>query len=230
MTEAIQKNYENRYSSKNSVKHIYPVEIVIRIFLGTYPNLKMDPSTFPVSKILDLGFGDGRNFPLLHNLGMNISGVEISEEIIRLVASKFEQLQIPLSLKVGSNIQLPFAGNYFDFLLACHSIYYMTHNSNFEMVSNEVARVMKTGAHLIATFPKPSSYILKNATDLGEGYMKITSDPLQIRNGSVFKVFQSTEEIRSALSINFSKFQFASCEDNFFGLQQDFWAVVCSRN
>ncbi len=229
MDNNVKNNYENRYSKNNSPKHIYPVEIIVRIFLGSYPDFKMDAGKFPNSQILDLGFGDGRNFPLLHNLGMHIAGVEISEDILKLAEKKFEALNIPLRLATGSNSNIPFPDQHFDYLLACHSLYYMNKLEKFEQVIHESARVLRSGAKLIATFPKPSSYILKNAIALPGGYSEITNDPLQLRNGSIFRVFESTKQIEEAFSAQFHDFYFASCEDNFFGLQQDFWAVVCSR-
>ena len=72
----IVSSYSQYYSARTDI-HLYPVEFVVRTFLGTYPNLKMDRSKYAGSKILDLGYGDGRNMPLFKNLKFNIHGVEI---------------------------------------------------------------------------------------------------------------------------------------------------------
>src|SRR5688572_32414736 len=72
-----------------STEMMYPAEAVIRIFKGTYPNLKM-PKPKAGDSILDVGFGDGRHFPLLHDLGLKISGTEITREIVEATARRLE--------------------------------------------------------------------------------------------------------------------------------------------
>ena len=84
-------SYGDFYRTRDPV-HVYPVEFVVRAFLGNYPGLKTDKSVYPGKTILDVGFGDGRNMPLLHNLGMRVFGVEISEEICRLATSRMARM------------------------------------------------------------------------------------------------------------------------------------------
>ena len=109
----IQIRYSEHYSKEN-LQQLYPVEFVVRAFLGTYPMLKMDRSRFAGSNVLDLGFGDGRNMPLFHNLGFQIYGVEIHEEIKRSVHERLTKLGIDADLRVGANATIPFDN---DFLL-----------------------------------------------------------------------------------------------------------------
>src|SRR2546430_14394745 len=91
---AIKEHYTDFYSERNPTK-VYPVEFVVRTFLGTYPQLKLERALFRGAKILDLGFGDGRNMPLLHDLGFEVYGVEISEEICRLTKHRMNRLGVP---------------------------------------------------------------------------------------------------------------------------------------
>ena len=71
--------------------HVYPVEFVVRAFLGNYPRHKRDKSGLSgANRVLDLGFGDGRNMPLLHNLGMRVFGVEISQDICDLTQARMQ--------------------------------------------------------------------------------------------------------------------------------------------
>jgi SAM-dependent methyltransferase len=221
--------YENHYKKKNSDCHIYPVEWVVRTFLGSYPNLKMDQSRYQGSNILDLGFGDGRNFPLLHNLGFNIFGVEISENIIDIAKKKFAYLEKTLNLKLGRNSKTSFDENTFDYVLACHALYYVDPHETFTNNLEEMAKILKSKGILITSLPKPNGSILKNAKPLDNGHVEITNDPLGLRNGYVFRVFESKADIENTFSPYFDTFIIGSCDDDFFGIQQNVWTVICTR-
>src|SRR3954470_3801955 len=103
----IETRYSEHYSKQN-LQQLYAVEFVVRAFLGTYPQLKMDRSRYAGSNVLDLGFGDGRNMPLFHNLGFHIYGVEIHEDIKHSVQQRLASLGIDTDLRVGANARIPF--------------------------------------------------------------------------------------------------------------------------
>src|SRR6185295_11025592 len=61
----------------------YPTEWVVRTLAGgNYPGLKMDKTRYRGARILDMGCGDGRNLPLLLDLGFDVHACEISPEIV----------------------------------------------------------------------------------------------------------------------------------------------------
>ena len=64
MNDQLGQRYETFYRERDPT-YIYPVEFVVRAFLGSYPRLKTDRSEYAGKCMLDLGFGDGRNMPLL---------------------------------------------------------------------------------------------------------------------------------------------------------------------
>src|SRR5450755_4966188 len=100
--ENVQKTYTD-FHKKAVSGHMYPTEWVIRSFLGTYPNLNLDKSKYPNAKLLDLGFGDCRNMPLLNRCNFEIFGVEISAEIVDIANEKLRNIGIEAKLKVGTN-------------------------------------------------------------------------------------------------------------------------------
>src|SRR5712691_10234268 len=161
--------------------HVYPVEFVVRAFLGNYPRHKTDPSAYAGKTILDLGFGDGRNMPLLRNLGMTVHGVEISREICSLAETRMARLGIDVANRVGRNCRIPFDDTFFDYVLACHACYYVDPGTRFDDNAREIARVLRPGGMLIFSAPMASGYLLDGAQDLGEGHMKIANDPYGIR-------------------------------------------------
>ena len=224
----IQKEYSSRYTA-DKTSAVYPVEFVVRAFLGTYPGLHMPRDQYAGRRILDLGHGDGRNMPLLNNLGMKIHGVEIAEDINRHVHKRMKALGIRADLKVGSNAHIPYKDDYFQYLLACHACYYVEPGETFSDNLAEMARVLEPGGYLIASLAMTGSYILKNAKPLSGGHFKITSDPYGLRNGTVFRVFRSQKEIRDVFSKYFSDLDIGYCNDMFWGIHQKVWTLVCRK-
>jgi SAM-dependent methyltransferase len=225
---AIKEHYTDFYSERNPEK-VYPVEFVVRTFLGTYPNLKLDLSLYRGAKVLDLGFGDGRNMPLLRDLGFEVYGVEISERICQLTQKRMQKLGVPAQLQIGSNSHIPFDDETFDFVLACHSCYYVSPGESFEDNLREIARVLRAGGRFIFSLAKADSYILSDAAKLGKGHYQIMRDPYGVRNGTVFRAFDSKEEIADELSKYFTEFALGLCENDFYGIYEKVWIGTCLK-
>jgi len=224
----ISRKYATRYT-RDKANAVYPVEFVVRAFLGTYPDLFMSRDEYDGQCILDLGYGDGRNMPLLSNLGMKIHGVEISADINRHVQERLAILGIQAELKVGTNKQIPYDDSYFQYVLACHSCYYVEPEDSFSHNLSEIARVLEPGGYLIASLPMTGSYILKDAKPLSDGHYEISKDPYGLRNGSIFRVFDSEKEIQKTFAPFFHDFCIGFCDDMFWGIHQKVWTVVCRR-
>ena len=224
----IEKHYEDFYSDRNPRK-VYPVEFVVRTLLGSYPGLKLDRTTYHGSKVLDLGFGDGRNMPLLHDLGFEVCGVEISEEICRLTRHRMKELGVAARLETGSNSHIPFNDGAFDFVLSCHACYYVNSHETFADNLREIARVLRPGGRFVFSVPKTDTYILRDAVPLENGHYRITKDPYGLRNGGVFRAFASKREIVDEFGIHFSDFALGLCENDFYGIYEKVWIGTCLR-
>jgi SAM-dependent methyltransferase len=219
---AIEKDYGSFYSQKNPAK-VYPVEFVVRTLLGTYPGLKIDRTTYRGSKILDLGFGDGRNMPLLNDLGFQVYGVEISDDICELTRERMARLGVPVQLRVGNNSHIPFENGEFDFVLACHACYYVSDGESFSDNLAEIARVLRPGGRFIFSLVKSDSYVLNEATPLPGGHYRITHDPYDVRNGSVMRGFASRDEVATELGSHFHDLALGLCENDFYGIEEKVW-------
>lgn len=224
----MKKDYAEYYAQRNA-RNVYPVEFVVRTLLGTYPNCKLDRSTFRGSKILDLGFGDGRNMPLLADLGFKIYGVEISEEICCLTENRMFGLGVDAQLKTGSNSHIPFSDEVFDFVLACHSCYYVSPGEVFRDNLRKIARVLRPGGRFVFSVAKTDTYILQDAEPLGDGHYRITQDPRGVRKGGVFRAFSSRDEIVEEFGIYFNDFALGLCENDFYGTYEKVWIGTCLK-
>ncbi len=228
MKDEINAKYSEFYKTRNSL-HVYPVEFVVRAYLGTYPDLRLSKTEFAGKTILDLGFGDGRNMPLLANLGMQVSGVEISDEICNQTKERMRKYGIDVDTRVGRNNGIPFPNATFDHLLACHSCYYIDKDTSFNDNLKEIARVLKPSGIFVFSVPIDTSYIFKNAKDLGRGHMQIAADPYGVRNGYVLKAFSNKEEIIESIAPYFDQAKVGACRNNFWGIDEHVWTVVCTR-
>lgn len=228
MSDRITEHYDDFYRKRNPI-HVYPVEFVVRAFLGNYPRHRADPSTYVGQKSLDLGFGDGRNMPLLHNLGMQVYGVEISQDICDLTKARMDRLDIEVTLAVGRNHFIPFGDATFDVILACHACYYIDPGKQFGDNLKEISRVLRPGGSFVFSAPIGTSYIMQGAKDVGDGHMIIANDPYGIRNGYMMKKFDSEEEIRAALDTEFDNLAVGSCRNDFWGVEEHVWIVACRK-
>lgn len=223
------EHYSERYRQQAPM-HVYPVEFVVRSFLGTYPGLSMDRKAYAGSRILDLGYGDGRNMPLLKNLGFSIFGVEIHAGIERSAQERLRALGIEATLSVGWNAAIPFPDSFFQFALACHSFYYVQEGKTFADNLRELHRVMSPSGTFVLSLPMADGYILKDAEPLGDGHVRIAHDPYGLRVGSIFRVFSDRDEIERAFTPWFRDFRVGFTDDDFWGLRQRMWIVVCTRH
>jgi len=224
----IEAKYDDFYRKRNPI-YVYPVEFVVRAFLGNYPRHRTEPSTYVGKRSLDLGFGDGRNMPLLHNLGMQVYGVEISQDICDLTQARMKRLDIDVTLAVGRNHSIPFDDAMFDVILACHACYYIDPGQRFSDNIREISRTLQPGGSFIFSAPIGTTYIMRGAEDAGDGHMIIASDPYGVRNGYMMKKFDSEDEIRTALDSDFDNLAIGSCRNDFWGVEEHVWIVVCRK-
>jgi len=228
MNDQSNRRYSAFYRERDPV-YVYPVEFVVRAFLGNYPRHKTEASSYAGKYVLDLGFGDGRNMPLLNNLGMRVFGVEISQDICDLTQARMRRLGIDVETRVGRNRRIPYDDAFFDTVLACHACYYVDPGSRFADSVLEIARVLKPGGSFVFSAPIGTSYIMRGANDLGDGHMQITNDPYGVRNGSILKKFDRSSDIEAALSPTFEGFAIGSCQNDFWGIEEHVWIVVCCK-
>ncbi|MCE2926263.1 MAG: class I SAM-dependent methyltransferase [Rickettsiales bacterium] len=217
------------FYSKRQGPHLYPTEFVIRAFLGTYPNLKLDQTNYPGSKVLDLGYGDGRNLPLLNNLGFELYGVEISEQLSAMTRERLRSVNIEADLRYGTNRSIPFEDAFFDYVLACHSCHYVEDGSTFKDNLAEIARVSRKDATLVCSLPMMGGYILKDAKPEKDGHYRITNDPYKLRNNVLFRVFPDEDQIVQEFSPLFNDLRIGFCDDNYWGINVKAWIVVGTR-
>lgn len=224
----IDEKYTKFYLEKEHI-NLYPTEFVVRTFLANYPQLIMDkPSKGDV--VIDIGCGDGRNTLFLCQQGYDVYGTEITEEICQQTKSRIQKVSgYSPNIEVGRNSDLPYHNEFADYILACHSCYYVDENQTIKDNLAEYSRVMKKGGVLIASLVHADSYILQGGDKLSDGTTIVKNDPYNNRNGYRLHSFATIKEIQEVFSEHFDSFSFGQGHNNWYGIDENVWWVVCVK-
>lgn len=225
--KGINAAYESFWGKDRKVL-VYPTEFVVRIFLAVYPGLNYDKPS-KGSRVLDMGHGDGRNTVFLCQQGYDVSGVEITEEIVRLAEDRLVNYGLSADLRVGRNSAIPFDNHYFDYVLSCHCCYYCDDNEVFSTNMSEYSRVMRPGGWLIASVADCSSYIFDSSEVLTDGTRMIKVDPYENRIGYRLFCVESKETLSEALSAHFCNVQVGHASNEYFGISERVYWVVAQK-
>jgi SAM-dependent methyltransferase len=223
-------NWRRFHGRRNSALGRYPTEWVVRTLAGgNYPDLKMDKSKYPGARILDMGCGDGRNLPLLLDLGFEVHACEVSEESIAPLRRLAESLHWAVSFQKGMNHSLHYPNDFFDYMLCCASCYYLDEDVTWPQVRTELARVLKPGGFLVANFCDEDNFILRNSVPLKDGSFRITQDPFGLRNGCRFMTARDRPQLTALLSPQFLPLGVGHLCDDYYGIKVSGHVVVAQR-
>jgi SAM-dependent methyltransferase len=137
------------YTGGEMGKQIYhwPCEPLIRIIKGGH--LPGGADLQPGRSAFEVGFGSGNNLVFLASLGLQLSGIEVSEAVVEKTKGTLAQAGIGADLRVGTNTAIPFADASFDCLVSWNVIHYENTDDAMQKAVAEYARVLKPGASII---------------------------------------------------------------------------------
>ena len=90
----------------------------------------------------------------------------------------------------------------------------------------EIARCLKPGGLFVFSVPIGTSYIIRGANDLGDGHMHDHERSLRHSQRQMLKKFDR-EGNRAALSPVFRGLPIGACRNDFWGVEEHVWIVVC---
>jgi SAM-dependent methyltransferase len=170
----------------------YPSETLIRIMKGNYiQGLNKD---YLGKKVIDIGFGHGNNLFFLSQLGLDLYGIEVHEEICRLTSEGLSNLGIKADLRQGTNRNIPFPDNHFDFLVSWDVIHYEANEEGIREAIQEYHRILKPGGRFFLSTVGLENAILAGAIPMGAHEYKIIRED-DFREGETFFCFDNVRYI-----------------------------------
>ena len=137
----------------------YPENILTQIFVSKKKPHTYISEKFKQKKALDLGCGNGRNIHLLKSLGFKTYGLEIKNYMVKKLKKNISKT----IFKVGTSDNIPFKNNFFNYIIAYNSIYYLSGiNKKFADNFIEIDRVLKINGYIIFTEIGEKHYVRKN--------------------------------------------------------------------
>lgn len=101
-----------------------------------WPKIKQFLDNIPSrSKVLELGSGNGKH--LVYRKDINIIGLDISVELVKISKSK------GANVILGDMCHIPFNDNEFDYIISVASYHHLDNNSDRYRCINEITRVLK---------------------------------------------------------------------------------------
>lgn len=95
------------------------------------------------TEVLDAPVGTGRFFQFYLAQSLNVTGIDISEDMIAEARLCADGVGLPVQLHVGSADALPYEDNSFDLVVCCRFIPYHVSTTTAKMVLQEFARVSR---------------------------------------------------------------------------------------
>lgn len=196
--------------------------LVTRLFLSRFSIIKKKKG----AKICDLGCGRTDNFNFFKFLQFKYFGVDISKRIVNLL-NKVNNCN---NFYHGTNDQIPFKKNFFDFVISIHSFYYLK-DENTLLTSHleEVKRVLKKGGIFIVTFPK-KHYQNYKIVKYKKIY-KLKNDKFKMRNSCYIDILFTKKEIRNFFKKDFEILDIGYLDYNLIGLNEfHHWCILKKNN
>ncbi len=145
-------------------------------------------------RILEVGFGTGLAFPNLHDNYKEIHGIDLTADI-DAVRSVFEPMGIPMYLKKGDVLDMPYyEDNFFDTVLMVSILEHLK-PIELEQAFAEVKRVLKPGGQMVYGTPVEKPFMVFMFKMLGHDIRDEHFSTEKEIAAAAYKVFSSGKVI-----------------------------------
>jgi ubiquinone/menaquinone biosynthesis C-methylase UbiE len=142
------------------------------------------------ARVLDLGFGAGRNLIYTASQGFEVHGVDMSETGLKVTKERLRKQDLKSHILKGDINLLPYINSSFGIVICLFAIYHQK-LKEIQTTISEIRRVLRTGGTLLINFQSKRSH------RYGKG-VKIEKDTFIQQNGpekGVIHHFTDKEEI-----------------------------------
>jgi len=126
-------------------------------------------------KVLDYGYGSGNNSVYLMEKGYDVYGVEVAESSFGLLKKNLKDRNLDNEVEEKfltispDNLLLPFADNFFDFILSNQVLYFLPTEEHIKKVCLELKRVLRPGGIVLFTMMGSKNYFIAQNTKKIDG-------------------------------------------------------------
>lgn len=225
-----QKNYINHYLKISS---IYPSVFSLKMFLGRNPDLNFssDNTDFSGKSVLDIGFGDGRDLYLFCELGFDVFGIEVSEEVVAHTKKKFKKLGFKVNLSKGYNEHTGFNKNKFDYVYSAAALMYLKNEkSNIKKTLKHIYGILKSGGYFLGTFTRFDSHIQKNSKKIDKNRIIVKDEFYKVREGQLYWLHNTKKEVeKDLLEAGFLNCKVYNYDVNWFGTRETMYLFYAKK-
>jgi len=200
--DTYQDNYRKHYLK--ITENVYPSVFALKFFLGNNPNFNFKKNInhdLSEKKLLDIGFGDGRDLSFFCDLGLSVFGIEVDDDVIKHSKAKFKAINVKISK--GFNDNTGFNNDTFDFIYSVAALMYLRNESlTIKNILAHSYEILKPGGYFMGTFTKYNSHVMKEAKKIDSNRF-ILKDPFyKFREGQIYHAHKTKDEVISDLENN----------------------------
>lgn len=174
--------------------------------------------------VLDLGFGAGNNLNYLYRKGLKCFGLEVSSIAKEKLGKSLEHIN-DIDLKLYNGTKFPYKNNFFDYIVAWHSMTYNT-SSTIETSINEVHRVMKPKGKAFIAMITPRDIAPQTGIEISEHTYQMNT--LTGQKGAKVYVFKDETHIKKKFNI-FNFIDIGYCDFMKFGRLSSHWLIALEK-
>lgn len=220
--------YKNHYLN---ITKTYPSVLALKLFLGNNPEFTMRNVDLENKKILDLGFGDGRDLSLFTTLGLDVYGVEVLSEVVSHTQKQFDQIDANVTLKQGVSVRTGFEKDFFDIVYAAGSVYYLLdENAHIRQALSHVQEVLKKDGLFLGSLARSGTHVVKGSEKIDKNRIVLKDSFYKVREGQYYHVYNTMDEVKEDFdACGFDIISLTESDVNWFGTNESLYFFVAKK-
>lgn len=183
------RRFEEIY--KSAPLHRYPNENIVRITRWFFKD---------IGRILDYGFGPGRNLLHFVEIGHHVAGIEVSANALAHVQRESKRLpkriRPELRLLKPGDSRLPWGNDSFDYIVANQVLYFLGSMKRIERALSEFHRVLKPGGKIVVTMMSRANSAFLDGRRIGQDMYEYKNGRFHTEVPSRVFIFRDKRHVR----------------------------------
>ncbi len=204
----------------------WPNEMLVKVLSSSsYSSLgKAIPKN---AKVLEVGIFSGNNARFLMDLGFQVHGSEVNENLINLCRKNLSRLDEDFpTLVIGTNNNIPYPDSTFDLLISINTIHYSP-GLESDLAIKEFRRVLKPGGIAIIETAGNKHFAVRASERISERNWIFGIEGF--RKGSSVGFFDNEAHFKNSLENQFKLVEICSRTEEYPERQLHFYMSICQK-